>query len=207
MNAEQIKTAKTAELVAFYNAHADKKVSKFQDRATAERRVAELVASLADVAPVKATIGSTDQSGDDVHGFAQHGRTHCPHCGIHLSNGVGTDGDEVNGKIIRQPYQFECLACGEGFGTRTKVGKTVNNSTGVQLSWNLDHVRKARSTRNGVQIDWTSEDGKHMSAIFKSVAAAFKARGLPMSKHVKFRAELKKNGTAEAFGFYWIIIE
>lgn len=42
-----IKTAKTAELVAFYNEHADKPVKKFVDRATAEKRVAALIATLA----------------------------------------------------------------------------------------------------------------------------------------------------------------
>lgn len=40
------KTAKTAELVAFYNAYADKPVKKFADRATAEKRVAGLLATM-----------------------------------------------------------------------------------------------------------------------------------------------------------------
>ena len=155
MNAEQIKTAKTAELVAFYNAHADKKVSKFQDRATAERRVAELVASLADVAPVKAAIGSTDQSGNDVHDF----------------------------------------------GARTKVGKTVNNSAAVAKSWELDAVRAARSTRDAVAVTEDAEDRRVNHGLYKSVSKAFVALGLPMNKHVKFRAELKKNGTAQINGF------
>jgi hypothetical protein len=39
-------TAKTAELVAFYNEHAAKPVTKFADRKTAERRVSELLATL-----------------------------------------------------------------------------------------------------------------------------------------------------------------
>ena len=38
-----VKTATTAELVAFYNKHAEKPVTKFADRKTAERRVATLI--------------------------------------------------------------------------------------------------------------------------------------------------------------------
>lgn len=50
MNTAQIAAAKTAELVAFFNANCVavgvKSVAKFADRKTAERRVAELVAKL-----------------------------------------------------------------------------------------------------------------------------------------------------------------
>ena len=38
-----VKTATTAQLVAFYNEHADKPVTKFRDRATAEKRCQELL--------------------------------------------------------------------------------------------------------------------------------------------------------------------
>ena len=41
-----VSTATTAELVAFYNAHANKPVNKFADRKTAERRVNELIAGI-----------------------------------------------------------------------------------------------------------------------------------------------------------------
>lgn len=42
-----VTTAKTAELVAFYNANSGKTaIKKFSDRATAEKRVAELIATL-----------------------------------------------------------------------------------------------------------------------------------------------------------------
>lgn len=45
------------------------------------------------------------------------GFTHCPHCEIHLSNGVGHDGQEVNGTPVRhEAHLYECLACGGEFG-------------------------------------------------------------------------------------------
>jgi hypothetical protein len=59
-----------------------------------------------------------------VHGFETHGFVACPHCGTHLSNGVGEDGQEVNGKYIRHSkFQFACLACGEEFGPHGRQKK------------------------------------------------------------------------------------
>lgn len=52
MKTINVKTAKTAELVAFYNAHAFRPVKKFADRATAEKRVSALLETLE---PVKTT--------------------------------------------------------------------------------------------------------------------------------------------------------
>lgn len=41
----------------------------------------------------------------------------CPHCGIHLENGIGVHLQEVNGKVIKhKAFEYECLACGEEFG-------------------------------------------------------------------------------------------
>lgn len=41
----------------------------------------------------------------------------CPHCGIHLSNGIGVHLQEVNGEVIKhKAFEYECLACGEEFG-------------------------------------------------------------------------------------------
>lgn len=54
MNAINTKTAKTSELVAFYNAHSDKPVKKFTDRATAEARVTALLKTLKPAKPAKA---------------------------------------------------------------------------------------------------------------------------------------------------------
>ena len=107
-------TASTKELVAFYNAHAHnigkKTVVKFTDRATAQLRVRMMVEDL-NYAPVEAEVTN------DVFGFETHGLTRCPHCDIHLNNGVGYHNQEVNGKTIKHAkFEFECLACGEEFG-------------------------------------------------------------------------------------------
>ena len=51
-----VKTATTAQLVAFYNEHADKPVTTFRDRATAEKRCQELLDLVTsnEAAPVEA---------------------------------------------------------------------------------------------------------------------------------------------------------
>lgn len=42
----------------------------------------------------------------------------CPHCGIHLSNGVGIHAEEVNGKwtVFTKKYENWCMACEGEFG-------------------------------------------------------------------------------------------
>ncbi len=40
-----------------------------------------------------------------------------PHCGIHLSSGIGVNLQEVNVEVIKhKAFEYECLACGEEFG-------------------------------------------------------------------------------------------
>lgn len=48
----------------------------------------------------------------------RYGTEHCPHCGIHLSNGVCGHQEEVNGKMktFTKTHEFWCMACGEEFG-------------------------------------------------------------------------------------------
>lgn len=56
----EISTAKTAELLAFYNEHAAKPVAKFADRKTAEKRVAALLATIEPVASETAAPEATE---------------------------------------------------------------------------------------------------------------------------------------------------
>lgn len=165
-----IKSAKTSELVAFYNAHAEQPVQRFASRAIAEKRVAALMAE-------------TKSYGEEVSGLK-----HCPACNIDLSNGIGQHGDEVNGKKIKhEHFMFACLACGHEFGPAIPGAHQPDavRSAGVAASWTNPEVKAARSTRHAVAVDGVE---------YRSVREAFAALGLPMSKHIKFRGELKKAG-------------
>jgi len=53
----------------------------------------------------------------------KYGCVVCPHCGVHLSNGVGIHQQEVNGTHIQhEEFEFECLACGGEFGPAIHKG-------------------------------------------------------------------------------------
>lgn len=110
----------------------------------------------------EADVGYGDKQEEDerssVSDFAVHGLTHCPHCGIHLSNGIGAHGDEVNGKAIKHDaFQYSCLACDGEFGpaipgkatpkakgTRAPVENTSTAERPCKLVWQIaDDVNAA----------------------------------------------------------------
>jgi hypothetical protein len=126
-----ITTATSAELLAFFNANTGgAQVKKFADRKTAERRVSALIAEMVEDGdagvvtveePAITDLNTMREEASRPYGYTVHGHDNCPHCGIHLSNGVGEDGQEVNGKPIKHDaFQYECLGCGAEFGPAIK---------------------------------------------------------------------------------------
>lgn len=73
-------------------------------------------------------------------------------------------------------------------GTDAKATEVKDRSEAIRESWNDETVAAARSRRDGVKV---AGHGEH-----RSVAAAFRAIGLPMLKHIPFRAKLKADGAA-----------
>ena len=71
-------------------------------------------------------------------------------------------------------------------------------SAGVHRSWQDPEVRAARSQRNAVLVD-----GER----YQSVGAAFRALNLKYSERIRFRKQLKKERTAEAYGYSWALID
>jgi hypothetical protein len=187
-----ITAATTAELLAFFNANTGgAQVKKFADRKTAERRVQALVDEIAAEGSSDpyaftgtAEFSKVENITDDcsVTGFSTHGLTHCPSCGVHLSNGVGEDGQEVNGKAIRHDaFQYECLGCGHEFGpaivkTNHYVrpsGKPITSRPEMAASLKLDRqilsVTSGNVYANACQV-WkagmvTAAQGDRLSAV------------------------------------------
>lgn len=195
MNTTQISAAKTAELVAFFNAHCSivgaKPVAKFADRKTAERRVAELVAALPKPAKTEA---------------AKYTQGTCPKC-CDSQNGI-TCGEviELHGhqKIINE-HQATCHVCGHEFdydtGKALRKRGAVNPGAAKQIaeSWKDSHVAAARVARHSVSVD-----GKP----FTSVRVAFIELSLPLGTHIKFRMALKAAGKlTDGAGRKWVAIE
>ena len=163
MKLEQVATASTKELIAFYNKNCEcfgkKPVQKFSDRMTAEIRVktmiedieaeqAELEAYKSQPSTLSICLGLSPKPFEEVNmqirkevaeeiHEAYESRheefvmpEHCPHCGIHLDNGVGYHNQEVNGKKIKhEKFEYVCLACNEEFGPKISK-KRVSEPTG-----------------------------------------------------------------------------
>jgi hypothetical protein len=216
-----ISTATTAELVAFYNANvpADKQIKKFADRATAEKRVQPIADQLAresaaddrEIAAWDAGSATPEAPEHDeaqeaavqssVYGFDEHGLYDCPHCDIHLSNGVSQHGDDVNGKPLRHDtHQFECLGCGGGFGALIKrAAASDTRSAGIAASWAVPAVAEKRKARTG-NIEVRQHNGQ-LVGNYRSVAHAFSSLGLSLKGHIPFRISLKLEGQ-KPFGAY-----
>lgn len=211
-----VKTATTAELVAFYNANvpADKQIKKFADRATAEKRVQPMADQLAresaaddrEIAAWNAGSATPEapEHESNVSGFEIHGQTHCPSCGIDLRNGVSMHGDDVNGKPLRHDtHMFECMGCGAGFGALLKKAKpSTSRRAGIAASWAVPEIAAARSERTGtIEV----RQGKKLIGTYRSVAHAFTSLGMSLKGHIPFRMSLKVEGE-KAHGAYTFAI-
>jgi hypothetical protein len=211
-----VQTATTAELVAFYNANvpADKQIKKFADRKTAERRVQPMADQLAresaaddrEIAAWNAGSATPEapEYGANVSGFEVHGHTDCPHCGIHLSNGVSQHGDDVNGKPLRHDtHHFECMGCGGGFGALIKrAAASATRASGIAASWAVAEIADKRKLRTGnIEV----RQGNKLIGTYRSVAHAFTSLGFSLKGHIPFRMSLKVEGQ-KPFGAFTFAI-
>lgn len=97
--------------------------------------------------------------------------------------------------VVDETQEVHCSVCGKNSIGDKEVEaspKPKRPTENIKASWKNKKVAEARSQRNGVEVA-----GKQ----YKSVLAAFKELGLPVNKHIKFRLELKANGTAEIAGY------
>jgi hypothetical protein len=120
-----------------------------------------------------------------VSGYDEHGLINCPHCGTHLSNGVGADRDEVNGHVIKhKKHKFACLGCGEEFGPALKGGKSGKNpapvgprpamSQSLKLDRRILHVSTGVVYENACRV-WKADlvsasQGDRLSALLYGAA-------------------------------------
>jgi transposase-like protein len=207
MNASQIAAAKTAELLAWFNANSGADpVARFADRKSAERRVAALAAQLA----AKFTNVPPPPEGDygvvAPAAAAAYVVGTCPSCGSRQDITRGQVKDRKSGQVIVNEHQATCHSCGHEFNYDT--GKPLRSSTGGgarafggAASWDDAAIRAARVTHHGVSF--TDAAGTRQ---FRSVCDAFEKLGLPMSKHIGFRSQLKAAGKLEGFGGTWTLI-
>lgn len=212
MQTINIAEAKTAELVSFYNENVQKVspdaqiIKKFADRATAEKRVADLIAKLEEIdAETAAPDASNGKADTNVH----------PEPVANDEEPEETDEEraEREEKESRRAAQggsaFNALQSvlssiqsspqTQHYTPSSRSTAKASNSEGVAATWADAEVRKARLHRDGVEVKL---DGKVIGQ-YKSTRDAFRANRLPDNKHIRFRLKLKeahrKNGGSETF--------
>ncbi len=195
-----ISAATTAELVAFYNAHAATFVKRFSDRKTAERRCAALVAAMPAPAPAPAPAPTAV--------LAAYTPGTCPKCGADYDITCGTVVEVHGRQHLTKEHEALCHSCGHEFNYETgralrRAAPSAKRSAGVARSWTDVRVAAARAERHGVRVT-TARGGEDT---FRSVREAFVALGLPLAGHIKFRGALKARGALEdASGLLWSIV-
>lgn len=195
-----VSTATTAELVAFYNAHANKPVTKFSDRKTAERRVSELIAG------IKFSPPSAERTAALAAADARELR--CPKCGDtqNLTRGAV--------KILRgqqhvvNEHIADCHNCGHEWNTETgkpvrKAASNPDRSAAIAASWKNTSVAARRSVRHAVRVT----DPRGGQGSYKSVREAFLVLALPLGQHIRFRGQLKAAGVAEFAGHKFAVVD
>lgn len=194
---QQPQSVTTAELLKFFNANAEafgeKPTKRFSDRKNAERRINKL-------------LNAIDEAAQNTEEPVVSGYSHCPHCGIHLENGYDTHENQVEeSRPANKERELVCLGCGEEFGGLIPERADIDQarSEGVKRSWFNEEVKIKRSTRHAVKVK--GRDGQVNE--FRSVRQAFAELGLPLSKHIRFRMELKEEGQLNAYGYSWEVIE
>ena len=71
-----------------------------------------------------------------------------------------------------------------------RAASGLSQSVAVAESWKDPKVAEKRLTRDGVRVS-TIVDQEETDLDYRSTAAAFRELGLPLSKHIRFRAKLK----------------
>lgn len=221
-NTKLVPEASTADLLETYNALAGKSIKRFSSRAAAEVQVTNAIMAAEDraghagvpkgtkpvAAPAAPAVKKTVVAKPDAItqmaaavvdkikkspaqlklGFTKYHR--CPLCGGDPSaqTAAGKEGtvagDERN--VCHECNQEYWNASSNKAGqlyARRKPGRDA--SAAIKKTWGNKEVRAARSMKQRVKVG---------NVEYRSVREAFKALGLPDSKHVKFRMELKAAG-------------
>lgn len=173
-----IQDAEMKELVAFYNAHnADATVKRFSDRKTAERRCLAILNAL----PAEEEAFQEEEAPAKVYK-------------TRTSKKKAEEKAEENLKPEEEITEEEALEeirkmREEAKNAPEKTKETKDLSAAIANSWKDPEVARKRTERHGVAVTVKGKRGE-----FKSCNAAFIEFGLPSSKCIRFRMQLKAAG-------------
>ncbi|QIQ66855.1 hypothetical protein jett_76 [Pseudomonas phage jett] len=173
-----IQNAEMKELVAFYNAHnADATVKRFSDRKTAERRCLAILNAL----PAEEEAFQEEETPAKVYK-------------TRTSKKKAEEKAEENLKPEEEITEEEALEeirkmREEAKNAPEKTKEAKDLSAAIANSWKDPEVARKRTERHGVAVTVKGKRGE-----FKSCNAAFIEFGLPSSKCIRFRMQLKAAG-------------
>lgn len=200
--AEAVELANAQERLSAYNEATGKSVKKFSSKAAGIKQTVKALTAKRDAIREQAEADEhrdgqepTDEEKAEVDA-ENLSKGACPLCGGDPGNQTpagkeGTvAGDERN-------FCHECereywRATGEEY-TRRNPGRDISKS--ISDSWKREDVAEARKTRHGVHVLYVDCNGEEHHEDYRSVKQAFEALGLPLGRHIKFRKELKAEGT------------
>lgn len=181
MKTINVSTAKTSDLLAFYNANADKPVNKFTNLETARRRVTALIEAL-EVSSKAHDAAKAATAAAKLAKSAAKDATKLADA-VDKTVAVKTPSAVVDAPTPAPVKQEEAPKPKADASPQARR----SNAAGIAASWNDPEVREARLYRQGVVVTV----GKR-SQEFTSTHAAFDALGLPTSKVIRFRMKLKE---------------
>ena len=212
-DASSITAATAAELLSAYNILSEKKVARFSDRKTAERRLVEAIAAQNEIQArtaikdvQKATTAISAARGE-MGAAAQKkelAKTHsgetkpgdrravvwmrgaCPTCGTTSDQTpAGLEGTAAEQRNF-------CHHCSTEYDPATGAiykapADSATRSAAIAASWLDPEVAARRAERTAVVCE---------GVIYASVAKAFRVLGLPPTRIIPFRGEIKAAGKA-----------
>lgn len=180
-----IANAKTAELVAFYNRHSGRSnpIKKFQDRATAEARVAALIEEIREEEQLKAKHKKAQPVAQET----------TPVPAAPAAKAVASTGADA---VLAEECDDEVAPASKA--PRQSSAPRSSAAEAIARSWLDSAVAAKRKQRSAVMVDGVE---------YKSVRAAYLALDLPLNDHIAFRMQLKEAGKPVVVeGREWVII-
>jgi hypothetical protein len=196
MKALDVPNATTADLIAFYNEHSGAApVKKFQDRATAERRVLALLSGKpAKPAPEPVPLALPEPKSKPITGF----KAPEPRKGPAKTKKTAPEAPRKAPEAVRAAKAGKAPKKPAKAPRKRSEGELSALLSDAQIKlWKVPEVRATRCERSAVAVD--DEE-------YRSVPAAFEALSLPMGEMCRFRTRLKEEGKLTEYAVKWAII-
>ena len=186
MNANQISALTTSELVSLYNEKTGKSIKKFSSRAAGEKQVAALFPVAASRNEVAHKIASSALEFAKKSAAEKEAKKSAKAASkpVKAEKPAQAVPKAALPSLLQQVTAINSTAPkAEQAATKSKAKEPVDRAAAIAASWKDPEVAAKRSERTHVKAG---------NKVFRSVREAFTELRLPLSKHIKFRMQLKE---------------